>query len=42
MTDDDIQLLIQEKGFPSPTEGVHFQETHISWILLTDEKAYKD
>lgn len=41
MTDDDIQLLIQQKGFPSPTKAVFFQETHISWILLTDQYAYK-
>lgn len=41
MTDNQIELLIEQKGIPDKTDEVICVETHISWVLLTDQFAYK-
>ncbi len=41
MTAEQIQQLIASKNFPNSASSVRLLETHISWVLLTDEYAYK-
>lgn len=41
MTEPQIELLIEQKGVPDETSEVICVETHISWVLLTDQFAYK-
>ncbi len=41
MTEQQIELLIEQKGVPDETNEVICVETHISWVLLTDQFAYK-
>ena len=36
-----INALLQGKGFDHPVEAVRLIETHISWVLLTGQFAYK-
>ncbi len=36
-----IERLLTPGAFPHPTTRVEIRETHISWVLLTDELAYK-
>lgn len=37
----DIQRIIQEGLFPGAKTGISLLETHISWIILSDEFAFK-
>ncbi len=37
----EIQQLIHQKGFPDAPTSVELIETHISWVILTDQFAYK-
>jgi len=41
MTEEQLQQLIEQRNFPEPTQAVSRVETHASWVLLTDEFAYK-
>ena len=36
-----LHALLQPRGYPHPVRAVELIETHISWILLTGEFAYK-
>jgi aminoglycoside phosphotransferase family enzyme/predicted kinase len=36
-----LQGLLDPRAYPHPVQEVHLVETHISWILLTGEFAYK-
>jgi aminoglycoside phosphotransferase family enzyme len=36
-----LQGLLHPRAYPHPVQVVHLVETHISWILLTGEFAYK-
>ncbi|MBS0579279.1 MAG: AAA family ATPase [Proteobacteria bacterium] len=36
-----MQGLLQARAYPHPVETVELIETHISWVLLTGEFAYK-
>jgi aminoglycoside phosphotransferase family enzyme len=36
-----LQNLLQPRAYPHPVRAVQLVETHISWILLTGEFAYK-
>jgi uncharacterized protein len=36
-----LQGLLHPRAYPHPVRAVHLVETHISWILLTGEFAYK-
>jgi len=36
-----LQGLLDPSAYPHPVQEVHLVETHISWILLTGEYAYK-
>src|SRR4051812_11058842 len=38
---DHLAALMEPLGYPHPVAGVTLVETHISWILLTGEVAYK-
>ena len=41
MNEDEIKQLIKQKNFPDKPEKVELRETHISWVLLAGEKAFK-
>jgi aminoglycoside phosphotransferase family enzyme/gluconate kinase len=41
MTDTLIQTLKTSAAFPHPAEAIQVRETHISWVLLTGDFAYK-
>lgn len=41
MTNDQIQELLQSGCFPGRKSPVELTETHISWVLLTPDFAYK-
>ena len=36
-----LQALLSARGYPHPVRTVELIETHVSWILLTGEYAYK-
>lgn len=36
-----IDALLQESAYPHPVERIDLIETHISWVLLTGDFAYK-
>lgn len=36
-----IQSLLRPQAYPHPTESLSLMETHISWIILTGQYAYK-
>jgi len=36
-----VAALRRPECFPHPVRGVRVLETHISWVLLTGELAYK-
>jgi hypothetical protein len=36
-----LQGLLDPGAYPHPVQAVHLMETHMSWILLTGEFAYK-
>src|SRR5665213_589932 len=38
---DILRSLLSPEAYPHPVQAVQFLETHISWILLTGEFAYK-
>lgn len=37
----DINALLNAEAWPHPTEDIQLIETHISWVILTGEYAYK-
>ncbi len=41
MSDPLVQWLLRPQTYPEPTTTVSAVETHISWVFLTDEFAYK-
>ncbi|MBT8184077.1 MAG: hypothetical protein KJN76_04495, partial [Eudoraea sp.] len=41
MTQDQVKYIIDNKAIPYPTEGIKLIETHISWVILTDQYVYK-
>jgi aminoglycoside phosphotransferase family enzyme len=41
MTREEVQQWLTDPDFPEPTRKVELVETHISWVLLTDTRAYK-
>ena len=41
MTRDQVNYIIDNKTFPYPTDGIKLIETHISWVILTDQYVYK-
>jgi len=41
MTAEDIHRIVSESLFPGVKTGVSLVETHISWVILTDEFAFK-
>jgi aminoglycoside phosphotransferase family enzyme len=41
MSSEDIHRIVSEGLFPGSKKGVSLVETHISWVLLTDEFAFK-
>ncbi|MEP0134442.1 MAG: hypothetical protein ABJJ25_13055 [Eudoraea sp.] len=41
MTRDQVDSIIDNKTFPYQTDGVKLIETHISWVILTDQYVYK-
>jgi aminoglycoside phosphotransferase family enzyme len=38
---DPLRSLLSPEAYPHPVAAAHLVETHISWILLTGEFAYK-
>jgi hypothetical protein len=36
-----LQSLLHPRAYPHPVQAVQLVETHISWVLLTGEFAYK-
>jgi aminoglycoside phosphotransferase family enzyme len=36
-----LQGLLHPRAYPHPVQAVQLVETHISWVLLTGEFAYK-
>jgi aminoglycoside phosphotransferase family enzyme len=38
---DKVSFLLRRESFPEPTTRVDAIETHMSWVFLTDEYAYK-
>jgi aminoglycoside phosphotransferase family enzyme len=36
-----LAALLHPRAYPHPVQSVELVETHISWILLTGEFAYK-
>jgi aminoglycoside phosphotransferase family enzyme len=38
---DKVAFLERRESFPEPTSGVEAIETHMSWVFLTDDYAYK-
>ncbi len=41
MTREEVHQWLTDPDFPEPTRKVELVETHISWVLLTDTRAYK-
>lgn len=41
MTSQEVRQIVDELGVPYPTESIDMVETHISWVLLTDQYVYK-
>lgn len=41
MIPEQITQIVKDKSLPFPTKGIKLIETHISWVLLTDQYAYK-
>lgn len=41
MTQDQIEHIVETKSVPHPTEDIKLKETHISWVILTDDYVYK-
>lgn len=41
MTEEQIKQLLLPGGLPAPCAAPELLETHISWVLLCDEKVYK-
>ena len=36
-----IAALLDPSAYPEPTRGVALIQTHISWVFITDDFAYK-
>ena len=36
-----VRHLLQPSSYPHPVESVELRETHISWVFLTGQHAYK-
>ena len=41
MTNQNIEQLIAQNGFPENPGSVHLIETHISWVIVCDDFVYK-
>ncbi len=41
MTPDQIRQLLSPAAYPHPVEDIQLIETHISWVILTGDYAYK-
>ena len=41
MDKQNLQALLQPSAYPHPVQSVELVETHISWVLLSGEYAYK-
>ncbi|WP_297798349.1 hypothetical protein [uncultured Eudoraea sp.] len=41
MTRDQLSYIINNKTLPYPADGIKLIETHISWVILTDQYVYK-
>ncbi|MBK6948327.1 MAG: hypothetical protein IPH16_09915 [Haliscomenobacter sp.] len=41
MTREEVQRCLTDPDFQEPTREVALEETHISWVVLTDTRAYK-
>jgi aminoglycoside phosphotransferase family enzyme/predicted kinase len=41
MTEKLLQSLLSPASYPHPTANIHMLATHISWVLLTGDYAYK-
>ncbi len=41
MTREEVQQWLTDPDFPEPARNVALVETHISWVILTDTRAYK-
>jgi len=41
MTEEDIQKLVLHKSMPGNPSAIDLKETHISWVLLTEQFAFK-
>ncbi|MBK7476523.1 MAG: hypothetical protein IPI11_11125 [Haliscomenobacter sp.] len=41
MTREEVQRWLTDPDFQEPTREVALEETHISWVVLTDTRAYK-
>src|SRR5690554_1121968 len=41
MTNELLEALQSSASYPHPTEDIRLLETHISWVLLTGDFAYK-
>lgn len=39
--DDKVRFLSAPGSYPGPTSHVVIKETHMSWVFLTDDRAYK-
>ncbi len=38
---DSLRGLMDKEAYPHPCTGIELTETHISWVLLTGDFAYK-
>ena len=41
MTEQDVKDIMKKRAFPFKTKDCRFVETHISWLILTDDYVYK-
>ncbi len=41
MTQDQVNYIIDNKAIPYPTDEIKLIQTHISWVILTDQYVYK-
>lgn len=41
MTRDQVSYIIDNRTLPYPADGIKLMETHISWVILTDQYVYK-
>lgn len=41
MNEQEIEQIIRDRAFPDDSRSAQLNETHISWVILTDSRAYK-